>query len=286
MDELDARIESLIRANRLRDAGQALAKAIPAERGDLRDEAVAWIGRLAQTDTQRRLEELSADEYMKARAKLARQLLELRRALNEPAVPAPRSGTAAADRAASVFISYSTSDTAVAIELSETLRRHGIDVRIDRVAVRPGADLRDFIRESVRSTAATVCIVSEASLLSGWVAQETVLALAALELAEPRPFVACYLDDSFLDPGFRLKATLQIDARLGEIETLFPQYAANRLDTNDLNAEKSRLFELRNQLGAILERLRASLCRDLRPAARAATVERLVRSLSGPAAHA
>ncbi|HEX2829918.1 MAG TPA: TIR domain-containing protein [Burkholderiales bacterium] len=285
MDELDARIESLIRANRLRDAGQALAKAIPVERGDLRDEAIAWIGRLAQTDTQRRLEELSADDYLKARAKLARQLLELRRALNEPAVPAPAPGIAA-DRITSVFISYSTRDTAVAIELSEALRRHGVDVRIDREAVRPGADLRDFIRESVRSTAATVCIVSEASLLSGWVAQETVLALAALELAAPRPFIACYLDDSFLDPGFRLKATLQIDARLGEIETLFPQYAANRLDTNDLNAEKSRLFELRNQLGAILERLRACLCLDLRPAARAASVERLVRSLSGPAAHA
>jgi hypothetical protein len=279
MSDSAAKVDLLIRTNRLREAGTVVLGLIPPGRGGLRDELNAWLARLTQADTQRRTDDLSADEYAKTRAKLARQLLDLRRTLDDQTVDAR--ATAAQPAAQSVFLSYNHADTADASAIRDTLGGAGIAVRMDVEAMPPGMAIRDFIRESIRATNATVCIVSERSLLSGWVAQETALALAALNQWINRRFIACYLDTAFLDTEFRLRATEFIDARLVEIEKLFPQYAQRRIDTVDLNAEKSRLFELRHQLGAILERLRGSLCLDIRLPARAASLAKLVQSLRG-----
>lgn len=283
MNDNAAKVDLLIRTNRLREAGSAVLSLIPPERSDLHDELNAWLARLTQADTQRRTEEISADEYAKTRSKLARQLLELRRTLDDH--PPDARAAAATPAGQSVFLSYNHADAADASDIRDALRAASIEVRMDVDAMPPGTAIRDFIRASIRATGATVCIVSERSLLSGWVGQETALALALLDIWVQRRFIACYLDTAFLDSGFRLRATERIDNRLAEIEELFPQYAERRIDTVDLNAEKSRLFELRHQLGTILDRLRGSLCLDIRPPARAASLERLVQSLrSGDAA--
>ena len=273
MNESQVNIDGLVRANRLREAGLVLAASIPSERRQLRDELTAWLARVTEADTQRRVDDLSAEDYAKARAKLARQLLELRRLLDDGTAAA---ATSAPQASPSVFLSYNHTDAADARAVRDALRGGGIAVRMDADSMQPGAAIRDFIRRSIRATDATICIVSERSLLSGWVGQETALALATLDLWDERRFVACYLDTRFLDADFRLCATAIIDTRLAELESLFPLYAEQRIDTNDLNSEKSRLFELRNQLGSILQRLRDSQCLDLRPPARAASLKRLV----------
>lgn len=277
MTKLVAEIDHLIRANRLRDAGVALHAAIPPDLSDLRDEVSIWLARLAQADSQHRVEDLSAAEYAKARAKLARQLLELRRVLADSAVAVTETRTP--ETARSVFLSYNHADATDASAVRDALQCNGIAVRMDADSMKPGTDVRGFILNSIRATHATVCIVSECSLLSGWVGQETALTLTSLELWGNRQFVACYLDISFLDAGFRLRATETIDTRLAELESLLPSYAERRIDTTDLSAEKSRLFDLRNQLGAILQRLRGSLCLDIRPPSRAASLERLAAAL-------
>ena len=43
-----------------------------------------------------------------------------------------------------------------------------------------------------------------------------------------------------------------------------PEYAEQRIDTEDLNAEKTRLYALRHNLGPILNRLKESLLLDAR----------------------
>jgi len=279
MKELEARLQGLVGMDRLRDAGAALIASMPAGQAGLRDEVVAWQAELARTERQHRTDELAPIDYAKARKRLAFKLLAIGHAVAESENPAP----VAAAVAAPVFMSYNHADASAAGEVRATLEAAGIPVRMDVDAMPPGASIREFIRNAVRSTSATVCVVSERSLLSGWVGQETALALAVLDLWGERRFVACCLDMRFLDADFRLVATQLIDERLAGIEALLPRYAAERLDTNDLNAEKSRLFELRHQLGSILARLRGSLCLDIRPEARAASLVRLAQSLRGPA---
>jgi hypothetical protein len=143
----------------------------------------------------------------------------------------------------------------------------------------PGEQIRDFILKSVGSTAATVCIVSRRSLLSGWVALESLLALTVADLWGKRRFIACYVDDDFLDLAFSVKATDIIDRKIGEIDKLIAKHRAKRIDTTELNDEKSRLFRLRSGLGDVLARLRGGLCLDVRPGKRAASVAKLIETL-------
>jgi hypothetical protein len=198
-----------------------------------------------------------------------------------PAASRATSGASAVPpaRATSVFVSYNHEDAATALRIRDALQSSGIDVRIDAVAMRPGEDIRSFITRSVRETDATVCVVSNRSLVSGWVALETVQAFEAERLGTARRFIACYLDDDFFRPEYRLARTREIDDRIAEIDALIPRYASERLDTDDLNGEKSRLYALRNDLGRIIARLRDSLALDVRTDRFEASVERLVASL-------
>jgi len=109
-------------------------------------------------------------------------------------------------------------------------------------------------------------VVSNRSLLSSWVAMETIESFNRNKAAHGRLFIACYLDDDYFRPEYRLECTKQIDARLAHLEQLFPEYAEKKLDTLDLNEEKSRLFALRNNLGLILATLKQTLCLDIREA--------------------
>lgn len=275
MRELEDRVLALIGIDRLREASLSLNGSIPADRPDLRDEVISWQAELTRLEAQHRIAEVTPRAYAKERKRLAQGLLRISRALTELQ---PR--TAAPTKAGlNVFLSYNHADIAAATDVRRHLEAAEISVRMDVDAMSAGASIHDFIRSAIRSTLATVCILSERSLLSGWVGQETALALTALDLWGERRFIACYLDMRFLDVDFRLFATKIIDERLAVIEALFPEYATRRLDTNDLNAEKSRLFELRNQLGNILDRLRGGLCLDIRADARAASLARLTDTL-------
>jgi hypothetical protein len=43
-----------------------------------------------------------------------------------------------------------------------------------------------------------------------------------------------------------------------------PEYNAKKIDTNDLNSQKTRLYKLLNELGDILQKLKVSLTLDIR----------------------
>ena len=201
----------------------------------------------------------------------------LRRLKEIVARDAPAASAAAP--AGSVFLSYNHADAKTAAALRAALEANGIPVHIDSKDMAPGEQIRAFILKSIGSTGATVCVVSRRSLLSGWVALESLLALTVEELWGKRRFIAGYLDDDFLDLGFSVEATDIIDRKLATIDKLIAKHRAKRIDTAELNDEKSRLFRLRGGLGDVLARLRGGLCLDLRPRKRSASVAKLVETL-------
>ena len=178
-----------------------------------------------------------------------------------------------------IFISYNHDDSTTAFAIAAFVKRNGIDVILDRDDMLPGERISDFIRRSIRDCDVVVSIISTRSLLSAWVAAETIGAISRNKWGEEVALIACYLDDFWLQPEFRLRCTEQIDERLQRIEELLPEYAAKKIDTADLNDEKTRLYDLRNNLGTILAALGNSLCLDVRENQFNPSSERLVQAV-------
>jgi HEAT repeat protein len=178
-----------------------------------------------------------------------------------------------------VFISYNHEDRLVADKLKSALEAEGIIVTIDNAAMRAGVSIQEFIESSIRDSDLTLSIVSNRSLLSAWVALESITAFYSEKLRGDKRFIACYLDDDFFETGFRLKATEQIDAKIKDIDDKIPKYIERKIDTNDLNGEKSRLIKLRNDLGDILQKLKDSLTLDIRESEFDRSLARIIKSI-------
>lgn len=192
--------------------------------------------------------------------------------------------TTSAKTAHRVFLSYNHEDSAAALKLREFLGGHGIQVTIDSDSMTPGQRISDFIEQSIRQSDTVISLVSTRSLLSSWVALETIHSLSRNRWNDNTLFIACYLDEDFFRPEFRLECTSRIDAQIGRIEQLIPEYASKKIDTVDLNDERTRLYELRNNLGTILARLRDSLCLDVRGEKLSTSGPRLLAAIQKSAA--
>jgi hypothetical protein len=195
--------------------------------------------------------------------------------------PGPSKGGEDSSGAQTVFISYNHGDGEIADKLKATLEKNGIVVRIDEAVMEAGANIQEFIESSIRATDVTLSIISNRSLLSAWVALESIDTFYQEKFTGNKKFIACYIDDDFFQTDFRLKATKQIDIKIDEIERLIPEYIARKIDTNDLNDQKSRLYELRHNLGSILQRLRGSLCVDIREDKFEEGVAKIVNTIKG-----
>jgi threonine dehydrogenase-like Zn-dependent dehydrogenase len=162
------------------------------------------------------------------------------------------------------FISYNHDDTAAALRVKQLLEKHGVEVIIDADSMLAGEHISEFIRRSILDSDVVISIISSRSLNSAWVASETIGSINRNKWGEEVTLIACYLDDQWFQPEFRLECTKKIDERLQRIEQLISEYPAQKLDSSDLNDEKTRLYDLRNNLGTILAAFKDLLCLDIR----------------------
>ena len=278
-----AAIEALVASDKLEEAATALAGAVDDRHPDLSQEVVALQAGLTRSSKSHRRGLIDDDDFDQSRTKAGYAILgildDLEGAVEVTAPDAISPPVDAPGGSPRVFLSYNHADSEDALGLRAALEERGVGVHIDREAMRAGEGIRSFIERSIQETDATVCLVSNRSLASAWVAMETIDAFYAELSRESRRFIACYIDDDFFQPRFRLECTERIDAKIAEIETLIPEYVEKRLDTNDLNSEKTRLYALRNNLGKILLRLKESLSLDIRGDQLGPSVERITQTL-------
>ncbi|MEN0007026.1 MAG: TIR domain-containing protein, partial [Bacteroidota bacterium] len=162
----------------------------------------------------------------------------------------------------SVFISYSHSDKFTATRVREALEAADLEVKIDSASMHAGGDIKTFIEQSVRDTAVTLSIVSKNSLLSSWVAMESVKSFAAQELMDKR-FIAAYIDDSFFEYSFADEALDRIDAHISNLQELIKGRLAKNRNINDLQEDLDRHSDLKHNFPKIISRLKASLSIDI-----------------------
>ncbi len=161
--------------------------------------------------------------------------------------------TAAKQRKA--FISYSHKDGTVAQRVSKFLESNTVDVLIDEDDLPAGKSIMEFIQDSIRSSDAVVTIVSAHSLQSGWVGQESVAIMYAVWLADTK-FIPVRLDDVAFDIDFQIAAQEGINQKIEELDAKLAKLRQLGGDTRAFDDDRNRLFELKNNLGPIIQRLR------------------------------
>lgn len=257
-----------VAANRLREAAQTLRLALGTDDAELSDELTGWQSALAELDKRVRTDDIAPDVAAKERRRLSQQLLAMLRSWGDRQ-PLP------------VFLSYHHGDSAHAQALRNDLEAQGIAVVMDAQAMAPGEAIDDFIARALRATQATVMLVSEDALASGWVGQETALGRAAESLLPSRRLIACSLDQGWLDADAGNRISLRLDERIASLDALLSAALADGRDEPALAAERSRLREQRHAIGGVLATLRGRLCLDMTPPARTDSMRRLVLALAG-----
>jgi hypothetical protein len=182
------------------------------------------------------------------------------------------------DNVTKVFISYNHKDKVIVDKLITRLKNSGINVVYDDEIMKAGENIYQFIEQGMKDSDVTISVISNNSLLSSWVGIETINTFYLAKFSNKK-IIACYVDDSFLNKNFRIVATKKIDIKINELNNLILKYMELKLDTSDLNNEKSRLYQLRNNLGEILQRLRNSLCIDIRKSVFNNSIERIISTI-------
>lgn len=175
-----------------------------------------------------------------------------------------------------VFISYSHHDTRIAQRLKDELQAEGFVVTIDSESLSPGQSIESFIERSVRAADATVSILSRFSLLSAWVARESVEAHSYTG----KKFIGCFVDDSFLRRDFVDDAFDHADSQLLEVSTLIKNRLDMGRDFRELSDDLGRWRLLRANIDEIVRRFRSTACVDLRPRNFKAGLQSLVSELN------
>ncbi|WP_338812625.1 TIR domain-containing protein [Bernardetia sp. Wsw4-3y2] len=166
------------------------------------------------------------------------------------------------EKKTSVFISYNHKDKELANRVKDFLRKQEIDVTIDSEAMKSGEDIKTFIEKCVRENDITLSLVSENSLLSAWVAMESVLTFAGEKLADKK-FIAVYEDDSFFGHSFVRESMKVVRKELQEIDEEIDECRKENIGIEHLQDKRTRYRKLETNLAEIVGRLKNSLCRKI-----------------------
>lgn len=161
-----------------------------------------------------------------------------------------------------VFISYNHGDAEVARRVRDYLRQQGFQTLLDEDDMPAGMNIMAFIQQSVRACDAVISIVSERSLKSGWVGQESVAAMYAIWLADKK-FIPVRLDSVVFDIDFQIAAQEALQQRLQEMDDKIARLRQLGGDTRAFDDDRDRLFELKNNLGKIIQQLKSVLALDI-----------------------
>jgi len=264
MTDLD-KLRRLVAENKMDRALQILKAEITAY-PDLQDQLITLSAKFTDLRKKENMGLIDEAEVFKFNSQVSFSVLEL---INEienlngaPVnVAEPVKGV---NKAKNVFISYNHHDMETANKLKEKLTGENINVVIDSEKMQAGEDIKEFIEKCVRETETTISLISKNSLLSAWVAMESINSFYHEKTDTKKKFIACYMTDDFFNRNFTDEALDHVEGEIKEIQNLVTTRMEKNRSIRDLQNELTRLTELRNNIDEIVRRLRESLCVDIR----------------------
>ncbi len=161
-----------------------------------------------------------------------------------------------------VFISYSHRDESFVRKLVSILDKSKIPFVIDSKALCLGDDIDEFVRKSIRSTQATILIISENSLRSPWVMTEFLETLMSEILQDKKKLLPVHIDKRIFDPSLYLEIDNDIQSKIDEIKTVIIKALNRNIHISYYVDIWERLLDLKNNLDKALKKLSGSLIAD------------------------
>jgi len=177
-----------------------------------------------------------------------------------------------------VFISYNHKDKKIADSIKLELEKVGIGVAIDSEDMIAGEDIKKFIEESIKNTNVTLSLVSSNSLLSVWVAMESVNTFYAQKVID-KQFIVAFIDSSFFKRDFVDKALNKIDREINQIKKTINTRLAKNRNITDLQTELKRYSDLNHNLPKIIQRLKDSLSVNIADENFQAGISKIIQSI-------
>ena len=193
----------------------------------------------------------------------------------------PQVSTSPARSAApQVFISYNHKDAIHMHAVRGYLEKNDIQVFVDVANMAPGEDIQRFIDKAFKENHFVLSLVSENSLLSGWVSKEINAAILLNRLASK--WIPVMLDQSFFDPSFYFTASEHIEAKIGEVREHMKKALDADMDTRPFEEEMGRLRDLKANLGPTLESLKKVLVTDISGAMFEPGMQKVLQAIQSP----
>ncbi len=258
------KLRRLIAENKTDRALQILREEIPAY-PDLQNQLIAISGKFTDLRKKENTGLIDDTESFKFNAQVSFAVLELINEIeNINDNPETVKQFNIDDTGKNVFISYNHHDIEIANRLKEKLTSEKINVLIDSESMQAGEDIKEFIEKSILETGTTISLISKNSLLSAWVAMESINSFYHEKTDKKKKFIACIVSDDFFNRNFTDDALDHIEGEIKEIQKLITARMEKNRSIRDLQNELTRMTELRNSMDEIIRRLRESLSVDIR----------------------
>ena len=248
---------SLLAENKIKQLIKELLETLhETEQNDLHDNILLISSRFNRNEDRNKERTISESNY---NLELNRIISSLKDYLNELQKDSKKYESI---QTKSIFISYNHKDKAIANKIKQVLKSANLIVKIDSETMLAGEDIQGFIDKSISETDVTMSIVSTNSLLSSWVALESIQTFFAQKVIK-KQFIAGYIDSSFFNRDFVDKGLDLVELEIGNLQEAIKKRLEKNRNINDLQTELERFNDLKHNLPKIVERLKSSLSIDI-----------------------
>lgn len=244
------RIQELIAAGKTEEALELLRNCT--------DEAVLLMGRYTASKRQYNMGLIDFGEWQRVQNQVNYAALELAGNCREDA---KRPAVVTDSRRISAFISYNQQDSNVMNLVKSHLEANRISVIVDVEDMRIAQGIQDFIDQALQENHFILSIISENSLLSGWVSKELNAAILLNRLSSR--WIPVMIDKKWMEPEFFFDANKKIDEQLEEMKRYISKALEDNLDIRVFEDKRARLIDLKANLSPSLEILNGVLVTDI-----------------------